>query len=348
MAVIQTVESILSSIAAILLVLNDFGIWSLLAPRVLDVIVQVGGIYGFKAAWKPKFGWNPGIARSFLKFGSKAVQGGILVNALDRVDDIWTGIFLGEKALGFYDRAYKFANYPRKILANPINSVAAGTYAQVKDDRQRLSKAFSMINIFMVRINFLLAGLLALIAPEFIRIVIGEKWMPMLDAFRLMIIYTLLDPIKITIANAITAAGYPEKVVRIRFVQLVIMILGLYFLAPRFDISGVAVAVNLMLTFGIAALLIKVREYVDYSLANLFLVPGISVVVGMVMARAAIAFPGILGSDWRTAAVKTAFFLSIYLGSLFMFDRKHIRLYLDQIKSIFLQTRENGFFREAE
>jgi O-antigen/teichoic acid export membrane protein len=328
LVVIDVISDISTSIFAIGLAWYGYGIWSLLAPRIISVIVQLIGIYGYRPVWKPRLGWDRSLVRVFINFGKQSFLSSVLLQALDRVDDIWVGIALGDTALGFYNRAYSFANYPRKVISDPINDVAAGTYAQVKDDPTRFSKAFFRVNAFLVRVNFLFAGILALIAPEFIRIVIGVQWMPMLDAFRLMIVYTLLDPIKLTVANVITAAGDPNKVVRARFVQFVVMIIGLIVFTPWFQISGIALAVDLMLVSGIGILLWEVRAYVKVSLFTLFGVPGAGLIVGIILARLGITLPGVMGSDWRTAGVKIGIFSVIYIGSLIIFERNHLDLLL--------------------
>ena len=75
-----------------------------------------------------------------------------------------------------------------------------------------------------------MAGLLALIAPEFIYLVIGRQWLPMLDAFRLMLLFTLLDPIRGTLANLFIAVGKPEKVLWARLAQLAAKLQGYSYL----------------------------------------------------------------------------------------------------------------------
>lgn len=226
--------------------------------------------------------------RYFLRFGSRVLVAGLLAQALDRVDDLWAGLYLGETLLGFYSRAYQFATYPRKILATPVNAVAGGTYAELKEDRTSLSKAFFRVNALLVRSGFLVAGLLALIAPEFIRLVLGTKWPPMLSAFCLVLVFTLFDSLKGTIADLVRmGVGKPEQVVQARLAQLVVLVLGLFVLGPRLGIAGVALAVDAMLVVGIMFLLWRARAYVDFSLPRLFAVPGLAVCLGTLRTRAA-------------------------------------------------------------
>jgi O-antigen/teichoic acid export membrane protein len=277
----------------------------------------------WQPVWKPRLTWMQPVVRYFLDFGSKNFTSVLLSQVLDQFDDVWAGLFLGKTALGFYSRAYAFATYPRVMLADPIRLVAGGTYAELKHDRRRLSEAFRRTNLFMVRSGFLLAGLITLIAPEFIRIVLGEKWLPMLDAFRLMLVFTLFDPMLNTVANLFISVGQPMLVVRIRGVQLGVMLIGLFVLGPVFGIMGVALAVDLMLVLGIALLLGKAHAYVDYSLREMFAAPMFALIVGLPLALGASMLPGLPASDWYTGAAKLAVFSVVYSGILVLseYDR---------------------------
>jgi PST family polysaccharide transporter len=253
------------------------------------------GYLVYRPVWRLRLGWTWDTARYLLNFGRKSFVASILSRALDQADDLWTGTFLGDTPLGFYARAYRFAGYPRSVLAEPLNAVASGTYAELKGRRKQLSQAFFRVNAFLVRTGFLVAGLLALIAPELIRLLLGTKWLPMLLAFRLMLIFTLLDPIRGTVANLFVAEGCPEKTVRARLVQLVVLVAGLLLLGPRWGIAGVAVAADIMLGAGILLLLWQARAHVDFSVVRLFAAPTVALVTAMLAGRAAISARGVPG-----------------------------------------------------
>jgi O-antigen/teichoic acid export membrane protein len=334
LALMRLADAILSTSLALALAWRGVTLWALLISDLATLAVTLLALYIWRPVWKPHLAWSAEVVRYLLHFGSRSFLADALLKALDRLDDLWTGLFLGETALGFYSRAYRFATYPRILLALPINLVAGGTYAELKGDRLRLSKAFFRTNAFLVRSGFLVGGLLALVAPEFIRLALGEKWLPMLDAFRLMLVYTLLDPIKITVANVLSTSGAPQKVVGARAVQLGVLIAGLAALGPRLGISGVALAVDAMLIVGMVILFWQARAYVDYSLGRLFLVPGLAMLSGIGLALAAVAAPSLQVSDWLTGTIKAAVFSSIYLGIVLLMERHEIPRYLGLLRQL--------------
>jgi O-antigen/teichoic acid export membrane protein len=324
-AMIQSLNAVISTLIVLGLAWRGVTLWALLTGNLVAVTLKVVLLYIWRPVWRPRLAWDPYVMRYFLRFGRHNFLNAILYEALDRIDDIWVGLYLGETATGLYSRAYTFATYPRQILAEPVNWVVGGAYAELKGDRLRLSRAFFYVNAILVRSAFFLAGLLALVAPEFIRLLLGEKWLPMLHAFRLMLIFTLFDPIKVTVSSLIgLAGGKPERVARTSLVQLVVMVVGLFLLGPLFGIAGVALAVDGMLVVGIAVLLWQARDYADYSLKRLFAAPCLALIIGLVLAVSVVMLPGVAGSDWRAGFMKILAFSTTYGIILLLSDRHHL------------------------
>jgi O-antigen/teichoic acid export membrane protein len=311
-ALMNISTTVIATSVAILFAWKGFGVWSLVATDLVGAVILVIGYYTYRPVWRPRFGWSKDIVRYFVSFGRRTFLAGVLLRLLDRMDDLWTGIFLGEAALGYYSRAYRFATYPRTILAEPLSAVVAGTYAELKGKRLRLSQAFFRVNAFLVRTGFLLAGLLVLLAPEFIRLALGARWLPMLDAFRLMLVFTLLDPIQTTVSYLFVAVGEPEKIVRVRLVQLVVLVAGMVSLGLSMGITGVALAVDVMLVVGMVIMLWQARTYVDFSLRRMFAAPALALALSLGLSWGAAQIPGIAGSDWRTGLTKAIVFSAVY------------------------------------
>jgi O-antigen/teichoic acid export membrane protein len=335
LAIAQAATAVTTAIVSVGLAWRGWGLWALLSGRIVAVVVRICLLYVVRPIWKPRLGWSKELVGYFIRFGSKVFGGTLLMQALDRVDDIWTGVTLGDQALGFYDKAYSFATYPRQILVAPLQQVVAGTYAQLRDNRQRLSQTFSWVNILIARANFWIAALIWLVAPEFIHIALGDKWLPMLTAFRLMLVYTLFDPVKGMIASMLTISGAPERVIRTRLIQLAVMILGLVILGPWLGITGVALAVDVMLVVGIVIFYAEARRFVDFSLKNIYGVPVVTLGASILAVYGVLMLFKVAGSDWITGIVKILVFSLVYAGGILLLERKQIpelwrvlRLYL--------------------
>lgn len=336
MATIDLLATIVSSIVAVWLAWRGATIGALVSTDLIALFISVAGFYLWRPVWKPRLAWARATASYYFRFGSRNVLGIGLGAAIDDIDDLWTGANLGSVSLGFYSRAYAFATYPRRILAYPLNLVAGGTYAELKDDRLRLSQSFFRTSALLVRAGFLLGGGLALIAPELVLIALGDKWLPMVPAFQLMLIYTLLDPLRVTAGTLFVAVGHPEQLLASRLVQLAVLVAGLFILGPRYDIVGVAVAVDAMLVIGLVMLLYQARQYVTFSLTRLFAAPAVALSLGLMAAvlSSQVLCPMLVGQDvcgaaWTSGLTKGFVFASIYTAVLLVAEREEMIEYLN-------------------
>jgi O-antigen/teichoic acid export membrane protein len=327
LALVSIFDVVFTFIATSVLAILGQPLWSLLSMYIVTVAANFIMLYFWQPVWRPKLKWVTSTVKYFLNFGSKQVLSRWLLNALDRVDELWTKTYIGSVPLGFYSKAYSFAQYPGKVLASPVQSVTIGTYAEIAHNRQKLSSAFHQSNSLLIRTGFFMGGLLVLVAPEFITIFLGERWLPMLTAFRLMLPFTLFDPMKKTMGNLFVAVGKPEVIVKIRSIQLIVMVIGLFILGNLFNIEGVALAVDIMMVVGIAMVLTQAREYVDYSIRKLFGMPFLAV-----MSSLAVGFifdhfftPGF--SDIISGIIKVFGFSAIYLSVMALFDRKEMKMF---------------------
>jgi PST family polysaccharide transporter/lipopolysaccharide exporter len=234
---------------------------------------------------------------------------------VDRFDDFWTGTSLGAAALGFYSRAYEFARYPRRAVSNPITAVLFPTYARLQYDRLGLSKAYYRATALMIRLGFLLSVVFALVVPEFVRLFLGHRWLPIVVPFRLMIVYTLLDPLIITSGHLVTASGQPEILTKVKACQLAVFVPAVIVLGHLFGISGVALAADLMLVAGVVLILPGVRRFVDISLWTLLRYPGAALLLaggaGLVAGHVVSA-----GGAWVVLVAKGAVATSVYAALL--------------------------------
>lgn len=338
LAALQLLDSLFTTLVSVGLALLGVTLWALLATDVVSMVLGIAGLLIWRPVWRLRLAWERSTVRYYLRFGSRNLTANVLLAAQDRLDDLWTLRYLGDTALGFYSRAYMFATYPRKILANPVSQVAGGTYAELKFDRDRLSRAFFRTNALLVRSGFLLAGVLALIAPEFIVLLLGAKWLPMLQAFRLMLVFTMLDPIRSTVADLFIAVGQPGRVVKVRALQLVVMIIGLFILGPRLGIAGVALAVDAMLVVGIAVLLHQARAFVDFSARRMFGAPVLALLAGLLIGYVSwslLTEP----SAWLGAITKTTGFALGYGAVLYLVERQLITEVVQWTRSKLLARR---------
>lgn len=335
-AIIRLIDSLFSLIVAILLAINDYHIWSLISSYIISAIVNFIFLYLWKPFWLPKLKYSVSTIKYFLRYGGKNLIGQLFTNTIDRIDELWISLFIGNQPLGYYSKAYILAGYPGSLLASSIGNITLGSFAELADNKNTLSDAFNKTISFLVRASFLIGGVLVLVAPELILIFLGQKWLPMLSTFRIMLPYALLDPILITIFYLFNAVGKPEKIIKIRAIQLGSMVFNIFIFGSLFGIEGVAISVDMMMLVGFIFVFLYLREHVDFSIKSLLLAPSIALIMSLCISY---FFGGLIINFHMlvSALIKSLIYFAIYVFCLFLFDRENLEKLLIMGKKYILR-----------
>jgi O-antigen/teichoic acid export membrane protein len=183
---------------------------------------------------------------------------------------------------------------------------------------------------------------LVLVAPEFVKYVLGDKWLPMVSTFQLMIVYCLFDPLLVTAGNLLTACGAPQKMTRVRLVQLLFFVPAVIAGAAIWQTNGIAIAADGMLVVGLLLVYRLTRPYVDISLGKLFGAPALGLALGgaavvglSLLSKNPIAAPGATSYSVQWAIVKGMAFSIPYLAVLLLLEWRDYRTSFQSVDRMF-------------
>ncbi len=256
---------------------------ALLWPNVWVLLVRLAGaqIAGAVGYWylnpRPPMR-RPSLAmfRWYLRFGAPLWLGGIATFAVLQFDDFLVGTLISAKDLGFYTRAYQLAVLPTTMVTHIIARVAFPLYSKVQGDRARLSRVFGMVMRVIVLFSAPAAVGLFWCAPEFVNVVFGEKWQPMVLLVRLLIVYQLMRPIFDDVGELFAAVGAPRAIGRIQIAQALAMIATATPVVYFFQAEGAAIAASIVMLVGVILAYRRVGGHVTIDYRGIFVVPIVS------------------------------------------------------------------------
>ncbi len=325
LAWVNVAASVVMTLVAPYLAWRGWGVWSLVAQEASGILVRAVLLWGPWRTGTIAFGWDPAVARWLVRFG---LANWVSINTnylLERFDDFWVGTTLGSTALGFYNRAYEFARYPRRLIATSLVTVMTPVFARLQDDQERLSKTFFRVLSLLVRVGLLVGGGIFVMTPEFVYYVLGEKWLPMVLTLQLMALYMVLDPLLIMGNNLLLALGLPTAVARTRLMQLAFFVPGVIAGAWIAGIHGVALAANGMLLVGLGVVYRYTRQHVRYSLRRMIGWPLVAAASGIGGVLLALGGDGLQQPQHPTTALlKAAIFVGLFVGLLATTERREL------------------------
>ncbi|PWH20036.1 MAG: hypothetical protein DDG58_03430 [Ardenticatenia bacterium] len=324
LALTDLMASLTMTICAPLLAWAGWGLWALVAEQGSGALVRLTMNWLIYRRWPLRLRWDARVVRHLWEYGRHMWTAGVLNFLNDRFDDFWIGTSLGQVALGFYSRAYEFVHYPRRIAVNPLIHIMMSTFARLQDDRMRLSQAFFRSAHLVLCANFLVSACFGLVIPEFVMLIIGSQWTPVILTFRLMVLYAFLDAVILVGQALVQACGQPRLMAVAMIVQSAIFIPAVIVGAWWGGINGVALAADGMMLIGAAVLYRGVRQLVDFSLSRLVMWPFIATIVGA-SASGGLELVHITDNAWWMAAIKLVTFTTLYGAILMVTERKQFQ-----------------------
>ncbi len=256
-------------------------------------------------------------------FGKWILGSSIFVFLITQGDDIFVGKMLGVTALGLYQMAYLISNLPATEITHVISQVTFPAYSKLQDDLPKLREAYLKILQLTTFISIPLAGGIFIFAPEFTKIFLGDKWMPMIPAIQVLVLAGLLRSISATTGSLFQAVGKPEIVTKWQPVRLLVLAAAIYPFTVQWGILGTSLAVvlcNFISAIGFSVKVVRITKCKVGSFLKRIILPSINTL-------AAILIIVILKNTIATVRALELILLIgisilIYLGATYISDKK--------------------------
>jgi len=236
------------TIATVYLAFLLRNVWALVYGTLAGCLAQFALSYLIHS-YRPKFKFDWEKVKELFDFGKWIFILGIIVFLVTNVDNALVGKLLGMASLGFYTMAYKFSNFSCTEIAHVISQVSFPAYSKLQDNLPKLKEAYLKVLQIVALISIPLAGGIFVFAPEFTKIFLGDKWIPMVSAMRVLCIFGAVRSIQNTFGALFNGIGKPEIGVKIGIIQLVILSIVIFPFTVNLGIVGTAWAVSSSIVF---------------------------------------------------------------------------------------------------
>src|SRR5690606_21323405 len=145
--------------------------------------------------------------RSMVGFGGLLAANGLLIYLARNLDSVMIGKVWGTEQLGYYDRAYFLMLLPSMLATGALANLMVPSLSALQDERERFGDAYRRALRMVAFVGCPMAAGLALVAPEAVRLVYGEKWLPVVPILVWLSLAGITQPIYNTTGWLFTAAG---------------------------------------------------------------------------------------------------------------------------------------------
>ena len=316
-AAIEGASSIIVAATSIALAMAGFRYWTLvvatlLGSAVATVSVLVARPVRFRRPAFANMGRTLRVSRDIL-------VGTIAWYVFENADFFVAGKVLGAAALGVYTVAWNLAYSVVEKVTGLISGVTSSIFSAAKHDAALLERYVVQITGALSLVLLPATVGVALVAPELVRSVLGQKWTAAIVPLQILVLYASVRSLTPILAQALTVAGDTRYTMMRSVVAAVCMPIG-FLVGSRWGIIGVASAwIVVHAPLVVAPLFRRATTRLGVSATAYFAAIRPAAVSSVVMAIVVIAAGYALGSvlsDGPRLAVKVVLGAAVYAACL--------------------------------
>jgi PST family polysaccharide transporter len=215
-----------------------FGYWSLALAPIISGSVTLALLVRL-APVRPR---TPRLSllREALTFSSHVFATRLGGYLLFTADFLVVGRMLGESALGSYQFAWSLSNTPNDQVNGLAARVSSAFYSSLQGNRDHVGQLFLQLLEAVSIVSVPLTIGMALVAPDFVLLVLGSNWQTMVVPLQILCVFNALRVSSILSTPALTMVGDVRFSAALSIIGLIYIPAGFVIIAKTYGLSGIA------------------------------------------------------------------------------------------------------------
>lgn len=231
LAKISITSAMISGSVALIMAVNDYGVWALVVQTLLSAICTTV-LFNLFAPWRPKGKVTREAFNYLFGFGNKL----LLSSLLDVIYNNLYQIIIGKKftpaIVGQFTQANQLASIPASTMTGIIQRVTYPMFSQLQDDETKMESAYRLtLKISTIVIFPLIIGL-ALIAQPLLTSILGEQWQFAASLLSVLCLGYMLHPVHAINLNLLQVMGRSDLFLKLEVIKKIIGIIILFLTIP--------------------------------------------------------------------------------------------------------------------
>ncbi|MBI4307239.1 MAG: lipopolysaccharide biosynthesis protein [Chloroflexi bacterium] len=235
--------TVVYAVLAVVLAIQGFGVWSLVYAQIAQTVSIAAAMWAV-SPFRPSFQFDRAVARRLLRFGNFALLNDVLIFVILTLDRAVLGRVTSALTVGYYDFAYRLANYPPNAVTAQLYPVILPVYSRLQSQPAELKRVYLATIKHITYLTAFLAFAIVLLGPPFLRLLYGDKWVPAIPPLQVLAVYGLTTSIAGPTGSVFYGLGKPNLQVIIHVLKLAATFPALYFIAVSYGVMGATLYVT--------------------------------------------------------------------------------------------------------
>jgi O-antigen/teichoic acid export membrane protein len=239
LAIIDSAEALVQIAITLTLAVAGTHYWAIVFGNLGAKLVSTGLVLAarpHRLAWPRRIGQ----LRELLTFGWQVVISRLAWYGYSNADFVVIGRMLGEVALGAYTFGWNIASIPADKINVVLSRVTVPIFASVQHDRAAVARYLVGLSEGLTFLVLPASVGLAVVAPEFVRVVLGDRWIRATVPLELLSLHVTFRCVSSVFSSALLGMGDARQPMRLSVWLLVVMPLLFVAGAAWGGIGGVA------------------------------------------------------------------------------------------------------------
>ncbi|WP_026496517.1 lipopolysaccharide biosynthesis protein [Butyrivibrio sp. WCD3002] len=226
------IGTVISAIVGILLALNGFGGWALIAQYLSNALIDTIVVW-IIGVWKPGLQFSLNRLKGLISVGWKLLFSNLIDNIYGNIRQLIIGKFYSPSDLAHYNRGRSLPNIIVRNVNTSIDNVLFSAMSKDQDDSDKLRELTRKAILIS---NFIMSPMMMTLffaANNLVELVLTPKWLPCVLYLRIFCIIYMMQPIHTANLNVIKAVGRTDLLLNIEILKKMIGIAFLIILVPR-------------------------------------------------------------------------------------------------------------------
>lgn len=214
---------VLSGGIAIVLAFFNFGVWSLVAQRLIKQFSD-SVLYWILNRWKPEWNFSVRSFKQLFGFGGKLLVSNLIDSIFQNVNYFVIGKYFSVNDLGLYYKADEFKKLPSQNIYAVISKVSYPVLAELQNDNDLLKHYYKRLIKSTMFVTFLLMFGLIAISDSLVIVLLGEKWIQVIPFLKLMCLSGMLYPLHALNLNLLQVKGRSDLFLKLEVIKKMLVI----------------------------------------------------------------------------------------------------------------------------
>lgn len=217
---------------AIVMALNNCGVWSLVGQRVAQMVVKALLLW-FYGSWRCGGQFSINALKSMGSFSFRLMGTDMISYLYNNIAQLFIGKMYSADTLGYFNQAQKLKELPVTSAVQSFQSVTYPALANVKDNPAKLADSYRRVLMIVAAVMFpVMVGMIA-VAEDMFTLLLTNRWAATVPYFKILSLAGLFYPLSMIAYNILKVSGDGKVILRLEIIKKGIMTVILALTIPH-------------------------------------------------------------------------------------------------------------------